>query len=96
MIMSDMPASYDSWRLASPPEPTYEDYEIMIDNKIEEINTVFVSIGELVRTPWRNFCSEDLAGVIHDIEEQLQELRALYEDMADIEEEQSHCRPYEF
>jgi len=90
-----MPPSYDSWRLASPDEPDYADYEQMIIEKQQEVNDVLGDIHALTEF-WDDFCSDDLAGVIHDIEEHTRKLDSLQGELEELEEEQSRCKPIDW
>jgi hypothetical protein len=58
-----MPASYDSWRTSGPPDPSREDYQEMIDEKLKEINNTVDDLKTEVEG-WGHF-EEDEADVFN-------------------------------
>jgi len=75
----------------TPPEPTWEDYEILIMEQQGKVNIELDEIRALVE-PWADFSADDLAGAIKEIEERTQNLKKLEKVIADLEKDQSNCK----
>ena len=88
MYNNGMPASYDSWRLASPPEPDYDDYEEMIKEKMKDVVKVCENICEEADPECEFENSFEIFEMIKVLERRVGELKNLAEEIDELENEQ--------
>lgn len=93
---NDMPASYDSWKTDCPPELDYEDYEVLILEKHDQIKSTLALMYELCDPVWPDLDADNLLGMIHDLDNLKVDLVQMQHELNALEEQQGDCKPVDW